>query len=119
MADLTDDELRFLYTQRIDESAVMDCAHMSSRRYKGAMEEEGYLWCISPSYCYNGHRLRSRPGHCIQCDTARIAFVKRHQASAYIYIAGSLESKLIKVGRCDLARTPRLCAQLPPIRRHP
>jgi hypothetical protein len=36
MADLTDDELRFLYTQRIDESAVMDCSWMRPRRYKWA-----------------------------------------------------------------------------------
>ncbi len=98
MADLTDEELRFLYTQRIDESAVMDCSWMRPRRYKWAMEEGGYLWCISPTYCYNGHRLRSRPGHCIQCDTSRIAFVKRHHDAAYIYIAGSLESKVVKVG---------------------
>jgi T5orf172 domain len=98
MADLTDDELRFLYTQRIDESAVMDCSLMRPHRYKWAMEEEGYLWCISPTYCYNGHRLRSRPGHCIQCDTSRIAFVKRHHDAAYIYIAGSLASKVVKVG---------------------
>ncbi len=98
MAELTEAELRFLYTQRIDDSAVMDCAHMSSRRYKWAMEEEGYLWCISPSPCYKSHRLRSRPGHCIQCDTARIAFVKRHHAAAYIYIAGLLEWKVVKVG---------------------
>jgi len=98
MADLTDDELRFLYTQRIDESAVMDCSSMRPLHYKWAMEEEGYLWCISATYCYNGHRLRSRPGHRIQCDTSRIAFVKRHHEAAYIYIAGSLASKVVKVG---------------------
>lgn len=98
MTDLTDDELRFLYSQRIDESAVMDCSYMRRRRYKRAMEEEGYLWCISPTYCYNGHRLRSRPGHCIQCDTSRIAFVKRHHDVAYIYIGGSLASRVVKVG---------------------
>jgi hypothetical protein len=98
MADLTEAELRFLYTQRIDESAVMDCSWMRPHRYKGAMEREGYLFCIAPKSCYNGHRLRSRAGHCIQCDTARIAFVKRHHDAAYIYIAGSLASKVVKVG---------------------
>ncbi|MCK1485915.1 GIY-YIG nuclease family protein [Bradyrhizobium sp. 193] len=98
MAELTDNEVRFLYSQRIDDSAVMDCSWMRSRRYKAAMEQEGYLWCISPTACYNGHRLRSRPGHCIQCDTSRIAFVKRHHDAAYIYIAGSLASKVVKVG---------------------
>jgi len=98
MSELTEHELRFLWTQRIDESEVMDCGEMSSRRYKGAMELEGYLFCISPSFCCNDHRLRSRAGHCIQCDTTRIAFVRRHYAEAYIYIAGSIGWKVVKVG---------------------
>jgi len=56
MAELTEHELHFLYTQRIDESGAMDCSWMGPRRYKWAMEEEGYLWCISPTDCYNGNR---------------------------------------------------------------
>lgn len=98
MAELMENELRFLWTQRIDESEVMDCADMRPHGYKWAMEKEGYLFCIAPRSCYNGHRLRSRPGHCIQCETARIAFVRRHHAAAYIYIAGSLASRVVKVG---------------------
>ena len=98
MAELTEHELHFLYTQRIDESAVMDCSSMQSHGYKWHMEQEGYLWCIAPKPCYAGHRLRSHAGHCIQCDTARIAFVKRHHDTAYIYIAGSLDSKVVKIG---------------------
>jgi hypothetical protein len=98
MAELTEHELRFVYAQHIDESAVMDCSRMRSHGYKWHMEQEGYLWCIAPKSCYAGHRLRSRAGHCIQCDTARIAFVKRHHDTAYIYIAGSLESKVVKIG---------------------
>lgn len=102
MAELTEYELNFLNTQYIDESTVMDCSWMRPRRYKWAMEEEGYLWCIAPTPCYNGHRLRSRSGHCIQCDTARISFVKRHHDTAYIYIAGSLVSKVMKIGNAIL-----------------
>ncbi|WP_038932204.1 GIY-YIG nuclease family protein [Bradyrhizobium japonicum] len=98
MAELTEQELHFLYTQRIDESAIMDCSWMRSHGYKWHMEREGYLWCIAPKSCYAGHRLRSRAGHCIQCDTARIAFVKRHHDTAYIYIAGSPQSKVVKIG---------------------
>ena len=56
MAELTEHELRFPYTQRIDESAVMDCSWMRLRRYKSAMEEEGYLWCIPDRF-----RLLQRP----------------------------------------------------------
>jgi hypothetical protein len=102
MGELTEHELHFLYAQRIDESAVMDCSWMRSRGYKWHMEHQGYLWCIAPKPCYAGHRLRSRAGHCIQCDTARIAFVKRHHDTAYIYIVGSLESKAVKIGNAIL-----------------
>jgi hypothetical protein len=98
MADLNDRELNFLWSQGIDESEVLDCADMSSRRYKGAMEREGYLFCIAPRECYASHRLRSRSGHCVQCDTSRIAFIRRHYAEAYVYIAGSLSEKVLKVG---------------------
>lgn len=42
MADLTERELRFLYTQRIDESAVMDCSWMRSHGYKWHMNQEGF-----------------------------------------------------------------------------
>ena len=52
MADLTERELHFLWSQGVDESEVLDCTDMSSRRYKGAMENEGYLFCIAPSDCY-------------------------------------------------------------------
>lgn len=102
MAELTENELHFLFGQRIDESAVMDCSWMRSHGYKWHMEHEGYLWCIAPKPCYAGHRLRSRAGHCIQCNTARIAFVKRHYDAAYIYIAGSLSSKVMKIGNAIL-----------------
>ena len=49
MAELTEHELYFLYSQRIDESAVMDCSWMRSHGYKQQMEREGYLWCIAPN----------------------------------------------------------------------
>ena len=71
---------------------------LGSFHRKWAMEEEGYLWCISRTSYYNGDRLRSRPSHCIQCDTSRIGYVKRHHDAAYIYVAGSLASKVVKVG---------------------
>jgi hypothetical protein len=41
MAELTENELRFLWTQRVDESEVMDCADMRPHSYKWAMEEIG------------------------------------------------------------------------------
>lgn len=59
MADLTEDELHFLYNQRIDESAVMDCSWMRPRGCKWHMEQQGYLWCTAPKPCYAGQSCRS------------------------------------------------------------
>ena len=42
--------------------------------------------------------MRTRAGHCIQCNTARIAFQKRHSEQAFVYVAGSLSRSVIKVG---------------------
>ena len=46
----------------------------------------------------HGHRLRTRAGHCIDCNTARIAFARRFADPGYVYIAASKAEKLLKVG---------------------
>ena len=48
-----------------------------------------------------GHRLRTRAGHCIQCDTSKLAFQSRHSTDQYVYIAGSLSEHLLKIGTCS------------------
>lgn len=48
--------------------------------------------------CSKGHNLISRAGHCIQCRTANIEFIRRYVSSGFIYIAGSIKAKMIKVG---------------------
>jgi hypothetical protein len=47
-----------------------------------------------------GHRLRSRRGHCVQCDASKLGYQARYRADQYVYIAGSRSSKLIKIGTC-------------------
>jgi hypothetical protein len=42
--------------------------------------------------------LRNRSGHCIQCNTAYLAFQKRHDSAGIVYIAGSQLGQVIKVG---------------------
>ncbi|MGH8123694.1 MAG: GIY-YIG nuclease family protein [Rudaea sp.] len=63
------------------------------------MEKEEKLFAFNTSPCGSyGHRMRTRAGHCIQCDTKKIAFIRRHYEQAYIYIAGSRRSRVIKIG---------------------
>ena len=52
-----------------------------------------------------GHRLRTRAGHCIQCNPINIAYQRREDTPGYVYIAGSLSGRVIKIGTTkDLAQ---------------
>jgi hypothetical protein len=98
MSGFTEEIRLFLRSQAIAENEVFDASKLSSRRYKGAMNRVGKKFAIVQNPCYRGHFIRSNKGHCIQRDTSRIAFVKRHRQTAYVYIAGSRAEKLLKIG---------------------
>jgi hypothetical protein len=99
MVALKEDQSWFLASQGISESAVFDASGMSKRRYRLAMEREEKLFAIGVTPCARGgHTLRSRSGHCIQCNTANIAFIKRFYEEAFVYIADSRSEEVIKIG---------------------
>jgi hypothetical protein len=101
---LTDEQKRFLTSQQILERAVFDAAGMPPRFYRPLMEREEKLFVIGVSPCLQrGHTMRTRAGHCVQCDTKKIAFITRYFQRAYVYIAGSRRTKLVKLGS---SRTP-------------
>lgn len=55
--------------------------------------------CFGVPPCQKGgHTLRTKAGHCIQCDTAKIAYQFRHSAAGHVYLAFSSVAKLAKVG---------------------
>jgi hypothetical protein len=101
MSGFTEEIRRFLASQRIAESEVLDASQMSPRSYKAAMRYEGKLFALVSRPCYDGHYLKSRSGHCIQCDTARIEFTRRHYKEAYVYIAGSKNERVLKIGSTE------------------
>jgi hypothetical protein len=102
MLALTEGQKYFLASQRIQESEVLNASRMSPRRYKNAMEHEGKLFALVSQSCYNGHYLKNRSGHCFQCNTARIAFTRRHHKEAYVYIAGSRAERVLKIGSTEM-----------------
>jgi hypothetical protein len=104
MNGFTDGIRAFLRSQGIAESEVCDASMLSARRYKGAMEREGKVFAIVKDPCYRGHYIRSHKGHCMQCDTSRIAYVRRHYKRAYVYIVGSRQGRVLKIGSSE---TPR------------
>jgi hypothetical protein len=96
---LSSEEIDFLRSQRIPISELFDATGLSRARYAEAMGESGQRFAFGTKPCArNGHSIRTRAGHCIQCDTSIIAFALRHHRPGYVYIAESPSTRLLKVG---------------------
>jgi hypothetical protein len=99
MAEPTDEQKRFLIQQRISLSAIFDATGMRPNDYKAAMKAEEKFFAIGVTPCMSaGHTLRSRSGHCIQCDTSTIAFILRYYKDGYLYVFASPSLKMLKIG---------------------
>jgi hypothetical protein len=99
MAELTPEQRTFLAARGIPLSCLFDASGMSKPDYQRAMKEAGKSFAYGVTPCIKGgHRLRTRAGHCIQCDHSKIAYMLRHDAPSTIYIAGSVRGRLLKVG---------------------
>lgn len=96
--ELDDDQMAYLRWHDIPLDALLNAHGLSGNSLRRAMEAEGKYFAYNTNRCNRGHRLKSRSGHCIQCRPACIAFLKRHFADGYVYIAGSMAGKLLKVG---------------------
>lgn len=97
---LTKDELAFLKSQGLSAADVYDGRYQTSAGWKDGVRAAGQTVVLGTPCSSQGHRLRTRSGHCAQCDTKKLSFQKRHNTEGYIYIAGSKAAKLLKVGTC-------------------
>ncbi|MCA1498854.1 GIY-YIG nuclease family protein [Bradyrhizobium sp. NBAIM14] len=110
---LTEIELRFLRSQNLGPEDVMDVRGMPQWLWFQRIKEEGKTIALGSECRKVGHRLRSTKGHCVQCDTKKLAFAGRFNLKQYLYIAGSLQARLIKIGVCkDLGqRIRQICSE--------
>lgn len=91
--------LEFIEYHKIDTNNIMDAKGRSISEIKEEMKKNDILFAYNTTACTKaGHTIRDRHSHCIVCDTAHIAFMKRTKETGYIYIAGSLVKNFIKVG---------------------
>jgi hypothetical protein len=99
MKGLTKEQLEFLKEHEIPLDRVFDASGYTSKEYREIMKLSGksFAFNVTPCQAY-GHTLRTRAGHCIQCDTARIGFMKRNDLGGVVYIAGTLKGEIIKIG---------------------
>ena len=97
--NITEEQLVFLKENNIPLSKVFDATNQKREVYRKSMKALEKLIAINATPCSKyGHTIRTRNGHCCQCNTASIAYIKRHYADGYVYIVGSQEKKVLKVG---------------------
>jgi hypothetical protein len=97
---LTDSERCFLASQGLGTDDVMDVRGIPQSLWFQQIEEEGKPVVLGSRCKAAGHRLRSRRGHCIQCDTSKLGYQAHYAEERYVYIAGSRSARLIKIGNC-------------------
>ena len=95
--DLRTDELAFIKQHRILITEVIDVTGMISVGRKRAMEAHGARVAINGARCGNGHRLKTRSGHCAQCTPKYLAFERRFSTTAHVYVCVS-GTGLVKIG---------------------
>lgn len=99
MVKLTKDEKKFLAHHKIPDSALFDASGMGKTTYRAHMKALEKTVALNTTPCKKkGHRMRTRAGHCMQCNVAAHAYLTRHINTGQVYIAGSKTGSFIKIG---------------------
>lgn len=101
LVELTTAELAFLEKYGLSASNVYDGRGQSKAKREAAAKQGGFDLILAAGCTNGGHRLKTRPGHCAQCDTSKLARQTRYNTPGSVYIAGSLQTKLLKIGSTD------------------
>ena len=97
LSKLTQEQINFLNYHGVSLDLLFDVKRMTNSEFKEKMGALGKKVAYNANPCpTKGHTLKNRHGHCIQCDTKHISFIKR--AKGFTYLACSRNSKLIKIG---------------------
>lgn len=95
---LTVEEVHFLRKQGLSKQDVFDAREIPLKEAKPQAKLEGKSVLLGSKCQKAGHRLRTRSGHCIQCDTSKIAFAGRNSTPADFYLAFTPRGNLVKFG---------------------
>lgn len=96
--DLTCEEIAFLTSQGLSPSDVLDGRLMGKEQSRHVAKDRGLTLLLRSACQKAGHRLRTRSGHCVQCNPAKLGFEKRHLERKDVYLAFSRHAQLVKVG---------------------
>lgn len=95
---LTTAELEFLSSQGLSAIDVFDTKGRSPKSVKEDAKALGKAILLGAPCQAAGHRLRTRSGHCAQCDSSKIAYQRRTEVQSDVYVAISNSLGWVKVG---------------------
>ena len=95
---LTKEEMAFLQSQGLDRKDVYDGRDQPAAERKAAAKAAGCRLILGAPCGVAAHRLRTRAGHCAQCDPKKLAYEKRYHSEGFVYIAGSKSARFFKIG---------------------
>ena len=95
---MNEETQKFLEKHKITQGEVFDAQGKSISELKEWMKLQNILFAYNTNECPSGHTIRARSGHCIECNTATIAFAKRSVETGNVYLAGSISKEFIKIG---------------------
>ena len=99
MSELSLCQIEFLAEHHIPFSQLFDAHGNSVRSCRDIMRVQDKLFAYGVVSCKRGHdSIRSRAGHCLQCNHATIQYMSRNSAPGHVYVAVSRNEKFIKIG---------------------
>lgn len=99
MAELSAEQEAYLERHGVALSEVLDASGMRTKKYKALMTLLDKRIAIGVTPCGSGgHTMRDSAGRCVECNPASFAFHNRYRQNAYVYVAGSKQKQIIKVG---------------------
>lgn len=96
---MNDHLYEFLARHKLSIDDVFFADGLRPSQFKPLIREENCVVAVDVAPCRNfGHTIYTRSGDCAECNSAKIAFVKRHRSSGEIYLAFSADGGVCKVG---------------------
>jgi hypothetical protein len=99
MTTLTNEQKAFLKRLDIPLWRIFDAAGIQRKDFMLEMAATDKWIAIGTNPCTKaGHTMKTRSGHCPQCDTKQLGFLTRFDETGEVYIAQSKSGKLLKIG---------------------
>lgn len=99
MTELNKEQVAFLKQHNVSLKFVFNADGLRKTEYKEVMKDLNKMIAYNVTPCTKfGHTLRTRSGHCCQCNTAHLEFQKRNDSAGIVYIAVSSIKNVIKIG---------------------